>query len=218
MPEAPSNTSRLRRNPRYTEAPLHTASKTLRVTGNRSGPVRTQLAVRGHSFIADQPEVRGGSDQGPSPMEYLAGGVSSCIAVAIEQLADRRDLPLTDISTYTLARQDTRGLAGESDVQPYFYAYRLQLVIETTEQDSAVLTNFARMAEHICPAVNLLRDAHIELEVAWAFVRRSSQGSAEALANLAWGYEPNPDAVDDDDLTFQVSNADAPAIFAGVRP
>lgn len=74
------------------------------------------------------------------------------------------------------------------------------------------------MAEHICPAVNLLRDAHIELEVAWAFVRRSSQGSAEALANLAWGYEPNPDAVDDDDLTFQVSNADAPAIFAGVRP
>lgn len=105
MPEAPSNTSRLRRNPRYTEAPLHTASKTLRVTGNRSGPVRTQLAVRGHSFIADQPEVRGGSDQGPSPMEYLAGGVSSCIAVAIEQLADRRDLPLTDISTYTLARR-----------------------------------------------------------------------------------------------------------------
>ncbi|MCH8572082.1 OsmC family protein [Nesterenkonia sp. AY15] len=149
-------------------------------------------------------------------MEYLIGGVSSCIAVAVEQLAHRRALPLTDISTYTLARQDTRGLAGQADVQPYFYVYRLQLVVETSEQDSSVLTDFAQWAEHICPAINLLRDAHIDLEVAWAFVHKNSPGLAEALANHAWGYEVDGDP-NVGSLIFEIINADATSDVTGVN-
>lgn len=215
MPEAFSREPQIRQNPRYTEAPLRTSSKTLRVAGRWSGPVRTELSVRSFGFVSDQPEVRGGSDQGPSPMEYLVAGVNSCIAVAVEQLARRRDLPLTDISTYTLARQDTRGLTGQADVQPYFYVYRLQVIVETAEKDPAVLTDFARRAEHICPAINLLRDAHIDLDVAWAFVRRNSPDMAEALANQAWGYEVHGH-LDPGDLVLEVINADAPAAQIGV--
>ncbi|WP_274617637.1 OsmC family protein [Nesterenkonia sp. AY15] len=216
MPEACSRQPEIKLNPRYTEAPLRTSSKTLRVAGTWSGPVRTELTVRDFSFVSDQPVVRGGSDQGPAPMEYLIGGVSSCIAVAVEQLAHRRALPLTDISTYTLARQDTRGLAGQADVQPYFYVYRLQLVVETSEQDSSVLTDFAQWAEHICPAINLLRDAHIDLEVAWAFVHKNSPGLAEALANHAWGYEVDGDP-NVGSLIFEIINADATSDVTGVN-
>lgn len=216
MPEASSREPEIKLNPRYSEAPLRTASKTLRAAGRRSGPARTELTVRGFGFLADQPVARGGSDQGPSPMEYLIGGVNSCIAVVVEQLAHRWNLPLTDISTYTLARQDTRGLAGQADVQPYFHVYRLQLVVETTEQDSSVLKYFARRAEHICPAINLLRDAHIDLEVAWAFVHKSSSDRAEALANHAWGYEVDGDPTVGG-LIFEISNADATSDVTGVN-
>lgn len=209
MPETSSPRPQIRRNPRYTETPLRAASKTLRVAGRRSGPVRTDLSVRDFGFVSDQPVARGGGDEGPSPMEYLIAGVNSCIAVAVEQLAHRRDLPLTDISSYTLARQDTRGLSGQADVQPYFYLYRLQVVVETTERSPAVLTDFARQAEHICPAINLLRDAHIDLEVAWAFVHRSSRGQAETLAHKAWRYEVDTH-LDPADLILQVTNADVP--------
>lgn len=149
-------------------------------------------------------------------MEFLIGGVNSCIAVAVEQLAHRQSLPLTDISTYTVARQDTRGLAGEADVQPYFYLYRLQVVVETAESDPVVLTDFAQKAEHICPAVNLLRDAHMDLEVAWVFVRKNSPGLAESLANHSWGYDVDVDPVPVD-LVLEVINADAPATQDGGR-
>lgn len=127
-------------------------------------------------------------------MEYVVGGVNSCISVVIDQLAQRRELPLTGISTYTLARQDTRGLAGEADVQPYFYVYRLQVVVETPEQDETILAAFAKEAEHICPAINLLRDAHINLEVAWSFVSSLVNDHAEILSNRAWGYTIEKDS------------------------
>lgn len=167
---------------------MRETSKTLRSSGTWNGRQQTQIAVRDFSFTADQPAAKGGRDQGPSPMEYLIGGVNACITVVIDQLADRRELPVTGISSYTISRQDTRGLSGEADVQPYIYAYRLQLVIETSEREETTLRSFAQEAEHICPAVNLLRDAHIELEVAWSFVQKLDPGHAEALANQAWGY------------------------------
>lgn len=192
-------------NPRYTEAPLHSSSKTLRAAGTWTEKQQTELRVRQFDFIADQPEPKGGRDQGPSPMEYVAGGVNSCISVVVEQLAQRRGLPLTGISTYTLARQDTRGLAGQADVQPYFYAYRLQVVVETTQHQESLLADFVAEAERICPAVNLLRDAHIDLEVAWSFVPTLAQNHAEVLANRAWGYEVEEEAPTDETVFEGVS-------------
>lgn len=182
------------KNPRFSESPLRNTSKTLRAAGAWTGHQQTRVAVRQFTFTADQPEAKGGRDQGPSPMEYLIGGVNACITVVIDQLAQRHALPVTDISTYTISRQDTRGLAGQADVQPYIYAYRLQLVIETSESSRAALESFAQEAEHICPAVNLLRDAHIHLEVAWSFVDQLESGHAEALANQAWGYSSDDSA------------------------
>ena len=182
-------------NPRYSEAPRRSSSKTLRAAGTWNGSQQTQLKIRDFDVFADQPEVKGGRDQGPSPMEYVVGGVNACISVVIDQLAQRRKLPLTGISTYTLARQDTRGLAGEADVQPYLYTYRLQVVVETSEREESLLGAFAAEAERICPAVNLLRDAHIDLEVAWSFVPTLISDHAEILANRAWGYPVAEDRV-----------------------
>lgn len=121
-------------------------------------------------------------------MEYLAGAVNSCITVVIDQLAERRVLPLSGVQTYTLAKQDTRGLAGSADVQPYAYAYRLQIVLTTQERDEVALIGFAATAEHTCPAINLLRDARTGLEVVWSFTEEHVDRAAETLANDACGY------------------------------
>lgn len=148
--------------------------------------------------MSDEPEAIGGRDEGPTPMEYLAGAVNSCITVVIDQLAERRALPVSDVQTYTLAKQDTRGLGGSADVQPYFYSYRLQIVVTTEQTDEVELIGFAANAEHICPAINLLRDAHTGLEVVWSFTSETTDRAAEALSNSAWGYptqgvtEPRP--------------------------
>jgi uncharacterized OsmC-like protein len=197
---------------RFTEQPDLQHSKTLRTAGVWTGAQQTRLNVRHFEFTADEPHKVGGRDQGPTPMEYLAGAVNSCITVVIDQLAARQQLTLEDVQTYTLASQDTRGLAGTADVQPYAHAYRLQIVITTPERDEHTLRQFAARAEHICPAINLLRDANTGLEVSWSFTEQPHAGAAERLSNAALGYTEANDAPEP---FLTVTNADlAPSVPA----
>ncbi len=185
---ATTTAARSAANPRFREDPSPAQAKTLRAAGVGTGSQQTQVRVRDFSFVSDEPEAIGGRDEGPTPMEYLAGAVNSCITVVVDQLAERRGLQVSDVQTYTLAKQDTRGLGGSADVQPYFYSYRLQIVVTTGHRDEVELIGFAANAEHICPAINLLRDAHTGLEVVWSFTSETSDRAAESLSNSAWGY------------------------------
>lgn len=48
------------------------------------------VKVRGHRFLADEPETAGGEDRGPSPQELLAASLASCTAITMELYADRK--------------------------------------------------------------------------------------------------------------------------------
>ncbi|MFC0249590.1 OsmC family protein [Citricoccus parietis] len=194
---------------RFSETPLDSESKTLRAAGTWTGQQQTRVSVREFEFTVDEPEAVGGRNEGPTPMEFLAGAVDACITVTAEQVAARRGLELTGINTYSLARQDRRGLAGTADVQPYFHRYRLQLAIGTPETDATALRDFAAAVEHSCPAVNLLRDAGAGLTVAWTFAGRTVDHDAEAACNRALGYQPRIGPVDAPEPVFTCENADA---------
>lgn len=212
-------------HPRFTDRPVHGHAKTLRAAGDGTGAQQTRVRVRDFTFVSDEPVAIGGRDEGPTPMEYLAGAVNSCITVVIDQLAERRGLPLSSVQTYTLAKQDTRGLAGSADVQPYAYEYRLQIVLATTERDQAALIGFAATAEHTCPAINLLRDAHTGLDVVWSFTDERVDHAAEFLANEAYGYttegarrpEPFLTVINADGAGRAVEGAGAGRLVEGTR-
>lgn len=201
--------SRAPEHPRFTESPDDAQSKTLRAAGTWTGQQQTRVEVRDFTFTVDEPDRIGGRDEGPTPMEYLAGSVGACITVVIDQAAARHGLELTGVSTYSLARQDRRGLAGTADVQPYFHTYRLQVCVGTPETDEQTLRDFAAEVEHSCPAVNLLRDAHVDLTVAWSFAANTTEGDAEAACNAALGYETRQESADIPVPVLTIENADA---------
>ena len=206
-------------HPRFAETPLDTESKTLRAAGTWTGRQQTRVAVREFAFTVDEPEAVGGRNEAPTPMEYLAGAVGACITVTIDQVAARRGLALTGVNTYSVARQDRRGLAGTADVQPYFHAYRLQVCLGTPETDADVLRDFAAAVERSCPAVNLLRDAHTGLTVAWSFAARTVEHDAEAACNRALGYpvRHEPAGVPAPVLAFEDADP-RPTPDGGTRP
>jgi putative redox protein len=49
------------------------------------------VEIREHRLIADEPEDKGGTDQGPSPSELLAASLATCTAITIEMYADRKE-------------------------------------------------------------------------------------------------------------------------------
>ncbi len=60
--------------------------------------LRTEVMVRGHSLIADEPVAAGGTDMGPTPYEYLSAGLGACSSITLRMYADRKGWPLESIN------------------------------------------------------------------------------------------------------------------------
>jgi putative redox protein len=73
---------------------------------------RAEVSVRGHTFVADEPEALGGTDAGPTPYDYLASALGACTAMTIRMYADRRGWPLDEVTVRL-----THGRVHEADCE-----------------------------------------------------------------------------------------------------
>ena len=65
----------------------------------RTGPsgYATDIAVRGHQLIADEPLEAGGTDQGPTPYDLLLASLNACTTMTLRMYADRKQWPLESV-------------------------------------------------------------------------------------------------------------------------
>lgn len=70
-----------------------------RVIARMGSSFRTEIAVRGHTIIADEPEDAGGKNEGPTPMELMLGALGACVAITLKLYADRKGWPLEGVET-----------------------------------------------------------------------------------------------------------------------
>lgn len=66
------------------------------VTRTGEGTFHTDIAVRQHILVADEPSSVGGEDAGPTPYDYLIAGLGACTSMTLQMYAGRKEWPLEE--------------------------------------------------------------------------------------------------------------------------
>jgi uncharacterized OsmC-like protein len=89
-------------------------------THNRStihgffGAKQEMAHTTAHTADADHPAILVGSDQGPTPVEYLLHAIAACLTAGIANIAAARNVKLTEVSSTVEGDIDLLGILGLS--------------------------------------------------------------------------------------------------------
>lgn len=89
--------------------------KTVKVTAKQVDGFKIETKSRGHISIVDQPAASGGTDTGPTPLEYLFDSLASCIITIGHIIAKQRRLDVRGISVEIEGDIDVDVLMGKSN-------------------------------------------------------------------------------------------------------
>ena len=83
------------------------------------------------SFDADHPEIFASEDKGPTPVEYVLIGLTSCLTAGIAAVAQNRGIQLRSVAATFEGSMDMQGILGiDQDVRNGFDGIKVKYQID----------------------------------------------------------------------------------------
>lgn len=89
------------------------ANKTISVTASMGGSSVVQANIREHRVVIDQPTAAGGTNEGPTPLEYFLFSLAGCIASIARIAAMQQKIELRGMELKVDATLNPAGLLGK---------------------------------------------------------------------------------------------------------
>ncbi|WP_096389335.1 OsmC family protein [Halopenitus persicus] len=135
------------------------ATQQFRIDAESESSTRTAVETRGFEFVVDEPEAAGGTDEGPTPVEYLLGSWAGCLNVVAHLVADERDIEIESLDLSIEGDLDPRAFQGISeDERAGYQEIRVRIDAET-DADEETLQEWLAAVERRCPVGDNIQNA-----------------------------------------------------------
>ncbi|MBM4142442.1 MAG: OsmC family protein [Lentisphaerae bacterium] len=122
------------------------------------GPgMKIESQVRGHRVIVDQPRPAGGTDAGPTPLEYQMVALAGCIGSIGRIVAHQKKIALRGMEIAVGGELDTDVLLGKSQANRAGFGgfvVRVKIDADLTEEQKR---EFLKEVDERCPVSDNLR-------------------------------------------------------------
>lgn len=132
---------------------------TFRAAGSGTEGMRSDVRIRRHEVVVDEPRGLAGDDTAPSPVETALAALLSCQVVTYRLWAAKLDVALDVIELQVEGDLDVRGFYGLDDaVRPGFGDVRVRVSLSgpASAEDYRRLRN---AVDAHCPVLDLFRGA-----------------------------------------------------------
>ena len=143
---------------------------TMRLGGECVSHSRTDVTVRDRRLVIDEPEERGGTNQGPAPTETMLGALVGCSNVITHKIAAKMGLDIAALEIDLEARFDRRGVTLAEEIAVPFPDLKLTMRVTTDASDEEIEA-LKRDLARFCPVSKVLREAGTRIEEAWIVER-----------------------------------------------
>jgi uncharacterized OsmC-like protein len=113
--------------------------RVLAAQSRATGPgIRSEITIRQHHLVADEPPELLGADTGPMPLELLLASLGACLTTLAALVAPRLGVELRSITAAVEGDIDFAGARGAPDVRAGFQAIRVRLEVDSPSSDDRV--------------------------------------------------------------------------------
>lgn len=120
--------------------------------------VENEVKIREFApFSMDEPEILGGTDKAPNPVEMLIGAAASCFAITFEVMASQNNIELKNVSIEIDAQLNAAVFLGLEEGKGGILNPVITLTADTSA-DKETLKKVAETALKNSPVINSLKE------------------------------------------------------------
>ena len=140
------------------------AVKMVKVESKLDSKFKIESSVSGHQLVVDQPTAVGGSDAGPTSLDYMLVALAGCIGTMGRVLAMQKRLELRGMDIHVEGDINTDGLLGKPTDDPIGFSEIRIMVDVDADMSAEEKEAFVHEVDERCPVSwNLLNASSIKV-------------------------------------------------------
>lgn len=138
----------------------------MKVSGVGETHARTRVTSRDVVGVLDEPQVRGGTNQGLTPTETLISALVGCTNVIGQRIAEKMGLHVEDMQIVADAQFDRRGVMLEEEIAVPFPEVTLTVSCRSNATPEQV-EQWQRDLARFCPIAKVIKGSGTRLNEVW---------------------------------------------------